>query len=76
MVPNVYGMSQFADGGLMCTKPYISGSNYLVKWGFPSGEWQKFGMPYSEVHVCPPFVLQPEPAARHVAENIGQDAGR
>jgi deoxyribodipyrimidine photolyase-related protein len=31
MVPNVYGMSQFADGGLMATKPYISGSNYIVK---------------------------------------------
>ncbi len=31
MVPNVYGMSQFADGGLMATKPYISGSNYLFK---------------------------------------------
>ncbi|GAA4318283.1 cryptochrome/photolyase family protein [Flaviaesturariibacter amylovorans] len=31
MVPNVYGMSQFADGGLMCTKPYISGSNYVLK---------------------------------------------
>jgi deoxyribodipyrimidine photolyase-related protein len=31
MVPNVYGMGQFADGGLMCTKPYISGSNYLLK---------------------------------------------
>ncbi len=31
MVPNVYGMTQFADGGLMTTKPYISGSNYLMK---------------------------------------------
>lgn len=31
MVPNVYGMSQFSDGGLMATKPYISGSNYLAK---------------------------------------------
>lgn len=31
MVPNIYGMSQFADGGLMATKPYISGSNYLSK---------------------------------------------
>jgi deoxyribodipyrimidine photolyase-related protein len=31
MVPNVYGMGQFADGGLMCTKPYISGSNYILK---------------------------------------------
>ena len=31
MVPNVYGMSQFADGGIMATKPYISGSNYICK---------------------------------------------
>ncbi len=42
MVPNVYGMSQFADGGLMATKPYFSGSNYLMKMGdFPQGDWQK-----------------------------------
>ena len=31
MVPNIYGMSQFADGGLITTKPYISGSNYIIK---------------------------------------------
>ncbi|GIW59650.1 MAG: cryptochrome/photolyase family protein [Patescibacteria group bacterium] len=31
MVPNVYGMSQFADGGIFATKPYISGSNYVLK---------------------------------------------
>jgi deoxyribodipyrimidine photolyase-related protein len=42
MVPNVYGMSQFADGGLMATKPYISGSNYLMKMSdYPKGDWQK-----------------------------------
>jgi deoxyribodipyrimidine photolyase-related protein len=42
MVPNVYGMSQFADGGLMSTKPYISGSNYLMKMSdYPKGEWQQ-----------------------------------
>ncbi len=41
MVPNVYGMSQFADGGMITTKPYICGSNYLMKMGdFPKGEWQ------------------------------------
>lgn len=34
MVPNVYGMSQYADGGLMTTKPYFSSSNYLKKQGF------------------------------------------
>jgi deoxyribodipyrimidine photolyase-related protein len=31
MVPNVYGMSQFADGGMITTKPYLSGSNYILK---------------------------------------------
>jgi deoxyribodipyrimidine photolyase-related protein len=31
MVPNVYGMSQFSDLGSMVTKPYISGSNYILK---------------------------------------------
>lgn len=42
MVPNVYGMTQFADGGLMTTKPYISGSNYVMKMGrWEKGDWQK-----------------------------------
>ena len=42
MVPNVYGMTQFADGGLMVTKPYISGSNYLLKMGdWKKGPWQQ-----------------------------------
>lgn len=40
MVPNVYGMSQYADGGLMTTKPYISGSNYILKMSnYPKGPW-------------------------------------
>lgn len=40
MVPNVYGMSQFADGGIFSTKPYISGSNYIRKMSdFPKGDW-------------------------------------
>ncbi|MDB4534172.1 cryptochrome/photolyase family protein [Vicingaceae bacterium] len=41
MVTNIYGMSQFADGGLMATKPYISGSNYIMKMSnYKKGEWQ------------------------------------
>lgn len=41
MVPNVYGMSQFSDGGLMASKPYISGSNYLMKMSnYKKGDWQ------------------------------------
>lgn len=40
MVPNVYGMSQFADGGTFTTKPYLSGSNYVLKMSDESkGPW-------------------------------------
>lgn len=42
MVPNVYGMSQFADGGLLSTKPYISSSNYILKMSnYSKGTWQQ-----------------------------------
>jgi deoxyribodipyrimidine photolyase-related protein len=42
MVPNVYGMSQFADGGLFATKPYLSGSSYIKKMSdFSSGDWEE-----------------------------------
>ncbi|MDN7023366.1 cryptochrome/photolyase family protein [Methanoculleus sp. FWC-SCC1] len=42
MVPNVYGMSQYADGGLMATKPYISGSHYIRRMSnYPGGEWEE-----------------------------------
>jgi deoxyribodipyrimidine photolyase-related protein len=54
MVPNTYGMTQFADGGLMTTKPYISGSNYLMKMGaWPKGEWQQIwdGLFWRFMHV-------------------------
>lgn len=42
MVPNIYGMSQFADSGTFATKPYLSGSNYIKKMSdYPSGDWDK-----------------------------------
>ncbi len=31
MAPNVYGMGLMSDGGVFATKPYVCGSNYLVK---------------------------------------------
>ncbi len=40
MVPNVHGMSQFGDGGMFTTKPYISGSNYVLKMSdYRRGPW-------------------------------------
>ncbi len=61
MVPNVYGMSQFADGGLMATKPYISGSNYLLKMSdYKKGEWQNIwdGLFWRFMHVHRDFFLK------------------
>lgn len=31
MGPNVYGMGLMSDGGIFATKPYICGSNYILK---------------------------------------------
>ena len=40
MTPNVYSMGLFADGGIMATKPYICGSNYILKMmNFKKGPW-------------------------------------
>lgn len=40
MVPNVYGMSQYADGGIITTKPYFSSSNYIRKMSdFKADKW-------------------------------------
>ena len=61
MVPNVYGMSQFADGGLMATKPYISGSNYLMKMSdYQKGDWQPVwdGLFWRFMHVHRDFFLK------------------
>ena len=61
MVPNVYGMTQFADGGLMTTKPYISGSNYLMKMGdWQKGKWQEVwdGLFWRFMHVHRDFFGQ------------------
>lgn len=40
MVPNVYGMSLYADGGMITTKPYISSSNYIRKMSdYKKADW-------------------------------------
>ena len=40
MVPNVYSMSQYADGGLMMTRPYFSSSSYITRMSnYKKGSW-------------------------------------
>ncbi len=48
MIPNVMGMSQYADGGMMMTRPYFSSSNYILKMSeFKKGDWcEKWNLLY------------------------------
>jgi len=40
MVPNVYAMSQNTIANTMTTKPYLCGSNYMIKMSdYPKGDW-------------------------------------
>ena len=40
MVPNVYGMGTYADGGIFSTKPYICGSSYMLRMSnYKKGDW-------------------------------------
>ena len=40
MTPNIFAMSQYAEGGTITTKPYISSSNYIRKMSdFKAGNW-------------------------------------
>jgi deoxyribodipyrimidine photolyase-related protein len=42
MIPNVYGMSQYADGGMIMNRPYFSSSNYILKMSdYKKDSWCK-----------------------------------
>jgi len=73
MVPNIYGMGQFADGGLMCTKPYISGSNYILKMSDykKDSAWTEIwdGL-FLAIHAHTQKFLSEKPQTRHVGQDL------
>lgn len=71
MVPNVYGMSQFADGGVMATKPYISGSNYICKMSNYKALTKKQKLAWSKDKIIA-ATNSPESFAKMMAEPIEQ----
>ncbi len=53
MSPNVYGMGTFSDGGIFATKPYICGSNYIIKMSnYKKGYWSEIvdGLYWNFIH--------------------------
>ena len=53
MSPNVYGMGTFSDGGIFSTKPYICGSNYIIKMSnYKKGKWSDIvdGLYWNFIH--------------------------
>ena len=76
MVPNVYGMSQFADGGIFTSKPYLSGSNYVRKMSdYKSGDWCDVwdGLFWSFIHRHGDF-FRSQPRLAMMARNLDRMA--
>ena len=74
MVPNVYGMALFADGGLFATKPYIGGSNYIKKMSnYPKGDWEEIwdGLFWSFVDEQKDFFLA-NPRTSMIVRNLNR----
>ncbi|QMU79851.1 cryptochrome/photolyase family protein [Streptacidiphilus sp. PB12-B1b] len=53
MLPNVVGMSQYADGGLMTTKPYTSGGAYIHRMSDLCGPCAYRPTDRTGEHACP-----------------------
>ncbi len=73
-LPNTLGMSQFADGGLLATKPYVSSAAYIDRMG----DYCK-GCPYDRKartgeRACPFNALYWDFFARH-AERLAATTG-
>ena len=52
-ITNTRGMSQFADGGIVATKPYVSSANYINKMGNYCGNCQYSHTKKTGSNACP-----------------------
>jgi len=69
-------MGQMSDGGPLCTKPYIGGSNYILKNGtFKRGPWVRdLGWPPTGALLKPPpHLLRANPALSIMVKPCRQD---
>lgn len=77
MVPNVYGMALFADGGTFTTKPYICSSAYLRRMGdYPVGNWSAVmdGLYWRFIHRRRAFMAT-QPRLSMMARNLDRMPG-
>jgi deoxyribodipyrimidine photolyase-related protein len=67
-LPNTLGMSQYGDGGLMASKPYVATGKYIQRMGGPCGSCRYDPAQRTGDHACPyttlywDFLLQHEQA--------------
>lgn len=67
-LPNTLGMSQFADGGLLATKPYVSAAAYLHRMGDHCGQCRYRRDLRTGVQACPFNALYWDFLARHAPQ--------
>jgi deoxyribodipyrimidine photolyase-related protein len=70
MVPNVYGMSQYSDGGLIMTRPYFSSSNYILKMSdYKKDKWCEIydALYYNFINTHQDYLKKNYATARQVA---------
>lgn len=52
-MPNARGMSQYADGGIMASKPYVSSAQYIKRMGDYCGSCRYNPNHSTEIDACP-----------------------
>jgi deoxyribodipyrimidine photolyase-related protein len=72
MAPNVIGMSQYADGGVMATKPYAAGGAYIDRMGDFCGDCRYDRKARVGEDACPFTTLYWDFIARH-ADRFAED---